>query len=78
MSLPQRQYEKVQPLACCNKSGVTPSSVTEKVTKLQSRSYGDGCDHTSIVNLADHSYWTYHLKLSKTDTTRGARATLQI
>jgi hypothetical protein len=41
MSLPQRQFEKVQPSACCNKSGVTPSSVIEKVRKLQSRSYGD-------------------------------------
>jgi hypothetical protein len=37
----RRQYKKVQPSACCNKSGVTPSRVTEKVKKLQSCSYRD-------------------------------------
>lgn len=41
ISLPKRQFEKVQPSACCNKYWVTPSSVTKKVKKLQSRSYGD-------------------------------------
>jgi hypothetical protein len=41
MFLLQKQFKKVQPSACCNKFGVTPSSVTEKVKKLQSRSYGD-------------------------------------
>jgi hypothetical protein len=34
----QRQYKKVQPLACWNTIVVTPSSVTRRVTKLQSRS----------------------------------------
>jgi hypothetical protein len=34
----QRQYKKVQPSDCCNKFVVTPSSVTRRVTKLQSRS----------------------------------------
>jgi hypothetical protein len=31
MFLPQRQSEKIQPSTCCNKSGVTPSSVTKRV-----------------------------------------------
>jgi hypothetical protein len=39
---------------------------------------GEWYDQTSIVNLVDHSYWTYHLKPSETDATRGARATLWI
>jgi hypothetical protein len=39
---------------------------------------GGWCDHTSIVNLVGHSYWTYHSKLSKTNTTRRVRATLRI
>jgi hypothetical protein len=41
MFLPQGQFEKVQPSTCCNKSRATPSSVTERVKKFQSRSYGD-------------------------------------
>jgi hypothetical protein len=41
MFLPQRKFEKVQPLTYCNKSGVTPSSVTERVKKLQSHPYRD-------------------------------------
>jgi Mn-dependent DtxR family transcriptional regulator len=41
MFLLQRQFEKVQPSTFGNKFGVTSSSVTEKVKKLQSRSYGD-------------------------------------
>jgi hypothetical protein len=41
MFLPQKQFEKVQPSICCNKSVVIPSSVTAKVKKLQSRFYGD-------------------------------------
>jgi hypothetical protein len=39
MFLPQKQFEKVQPSTRCNKSMVTPSIVTTKVKKLQSRSY---------------------------------------
>jgi hypothetical protein len=34
----RRQYKKVQPSTYCNKFVVTPSSVTRRVTKLQSRS----------------------------------------
>jgi hypothetical protein len=41
MFLPQKQFENVQPLICCKKYVVTPLSVTAKVKKLQSNSYGD-------------------------------------
>jgi hypothetical protein len=49
MFSPQRQYKKVQPSACCNKSWVTPSSVTEKVANLQSRPYGDAELSSKVV-----------------------------
>jgi hypothetical protein len=35
---PRRQYKKVQSSACCNESRFTPSSLTGRVTKLQSHS----------------------------------------
>jgi hypothetical protein len=37
----RRYFKKVYPLTSCNKSEVTPSSVTKMPKKLQSLSYGD-------------------------------------
>jgi hypothetical protein len=39
--LPQKHFKKVHPSTLCNKSDVTPSSVTKVLKKLQSRSYRD-------------------------------------
>jgi Mn-dependent DtxR family transcriptional regulator len=39
--LPQKHFKKVHPSTLCNKSDITPSSVTKVLKKLQSRSYRD-------------------------------------